>query len=939
MKRIKKKTLKFLLFLILTLGIFPLFSLKTYASDNSKTVRVGYYFSHNFQEGSSDNAYKTGYGYEYLQKVATYTGWRYEYIYGDWNELYQKLVDGEIDLLAGVSYSEERQNQVSYPDYEMLNETFYIYKDTDDASIICGDIPSYSGKKIGTLKNDNKMTAILENWKKENHAEIEILSYDSLNACAEAFHQKEIDAFVSADNIVSSYSGITPVEKIGKEPYYLCVTKKRSDLLEELNLAISMINEQDSLDLGSLRNKYFTETTVSVFLSKQERNWMAEHSSIVIGYVNHYLPYCDTDKDGNVTGLIADIIPDLFDSLPGDYSPDIRYKGFESQKEMLNSLKNGELDFVFPVSDEQWYSEQENYQQSSAIIASPISLVYKTSFKEHTTDKIAVNKSNLLQYCYTMVNYPDSEILMYDNIEDCIHAVESGDAGCTLVSSLRSNQLISNHTKFHALTLSEDEKLCFGVSYGDTALLQLLNHGLNILGDSYGLNHTYRYIDGLSTYTLTDFLIDNIWFFTGLLILLMVCVVLYFIHREQLQQEATKKELEQKKKLETALISAKQAAVARRVFLRNMSHDIRTPMNAVIGFTNLALQSTNTTQIHDYLSKILVSSKHLLSIVNDILEISRIESGQTKLDETESCIIDIVSETDIIIRGQAQEKQQNFIIDISQIQSPYIICDKLRIKEILVNLLGNSVKFTPSGGEISLTVLQTPCEKEGYGNYEIHVKDNGCGMSSEFIKRIFMPFERASTSTISGVEGTGLGMPIVKSFVDMMGGTIDILSEEGKGTEIIIKLQQRTCAPRSDKQSESLPIFADVSNQFSQKRILLAEDNALNQEIASAILEEIGFEVDVAENGAIAIEKLKVVPSGFYFAVLMDIQMPVLDGYEAATQIRALSDKAISQIPILAVSANAFDEDKVQSYEAGMNGHLAKPLDAGELIKALKKFL
>ena len=933
--QIKKLSHYFLITILwcLCVGVLAFFSVDV-SAQSAETVKVGYYFSNNFQEGMDDRSPKSGYSYEYLQKLASYTGWKYEYFYGEWDELFEKLKDGEIDLMAGVAYSEDRVDQIGYPDSEMLNETFYIYKDMDDSSMQCGDIASYSGKKIGTLKGDQRMTAALEQWKARHRADIEIEYYSDLTECARVFNEQQIDGFVSADNVVSSYSGITPVEKIGKQLFYLCTAKEREDLLSELNMAMSIMNEQDAVEVDELRNKYYTETTVSVFLSQQEQQWMKEHAQITVGYLADYLPYCDKAEDGSATGLVSDIVPDLFDALSGDYDPEIIYRCFDDQQEMLDCLKNGEVDFVMPVSDGKWYAEQEEFVQSSAVVAFPIALVYREPYDNEVTSRIAVNQNNLRQYWYTLANYPDAEIVMYDGIEACIDAVNSGEADSTLLSALRVSQLLNGEKKLNIITLSDSEKLCFGVAAGNKALLQILNHGLSILGESYGLNHTYRYLDTVVTYTLTDVIQDHVWLFIGLLTVLLILIVTYFIHREQEQKKAAQHELKQKELLEKALCAAKQASVAKKVFLQNMSHDIRTPMNAVLGFTNLAIQAGGDTEkTQDYLSKIKISGNHLLGIVNEVLEISRIESGQTKLDESVWSIADIVRETDIIIRDQALAKKQEFSIDIWQVQDMYIYCDKLRVKEILVNLLGNAVKYTQTGGSISLRIIQKPCEKENFGNYEIHVKDNGCGMSEEFLQKIFEPFERQANSTISGIQGTGLGMTIIKGFVDAMGGTIDIKSEENKGTEIIVRLCQRIAeAPEKSEEQKTISCSPEL---FVGKRVLLVEDNSMNREIATAILEEAGFKVDTAENGAIAVEKVTYYPEGFYDVILMDIQMPVMDGYTATRKIRSLENKAIAKIPIITVSANAFDEDRQTSLEAGMNGHLAKPIVVDELLEVL----
>lgn len=931
----------------------------TESAVNTRIVRVGYYQARDFQEGTEESAYKSGYGYEYLQRIASYTGWKYEYVYGTWQELYEKLVVGEIDLMAGISYEEERSHKISYPDLAMLNETFYIYKDIDDDSIKSSEIDSYAGKKIGTISNDVKMTVALEKWKKETNAQIEIVYYDSLADCAQAFNEKKIDAFASADNIVSSYTGIVPVEKIGKEPYYLCVSKEKKDVLDELNEALSVMTEQDIFDLQVLRNKYSAETSVNVFLSKQEQDWMEAHHTITVGYAENYLPYCDTAKDGSVMGLVADLVPDLLEALPGEYAVDITYRGFSSQSDMLESLKNGEVDLVFPVGDESWYAEQQDYVRTTAAVVSPIMLVYREPYNDETLTKIAVNKENLLQTSFTMETYPEAQIVANDTIEECIAAIKKGTANSTLVSALRSNYLIGDDKKLNSLTLAEDERLCFGVAFGNNALLQLLNHGMTILGDSYGLNHTYRYMDSFAVkYTITDFVRDNVWIVVTFLLAITVGAICYFVFRERNQKRLAKKEAEQNRRLAEALEGAKQAAVARMVFLRNMSHDIRTPMNAVVGFTNLAIKSeSDTEKVHEYLTKILVSSNHLLGIVNDVLEISRIESGQTKLEEAPCRIDDIVAEADVIIREQAQEKRQKLIVDFSGIRNHYVVCDKLRVKEILVNLLGNSVKFTPAGGNVSLSVIQLDEEtmqadpllaaaanRGSIANtlskiacYEFCVKDTGCGMSPEFLKKIFEPFEREFSTTASGIGGTGLGMPIVKSFVDMMGGTIDIQSKESAGTTITVRLTFQVEAEPNLQETTSME-ERPQQNHFSGKRILLAEDNELNREIAAAVLEEAGFLVESAENGAEALKIIQEASENYFDAVLMDIQMPVMDGYTATQKIRQLAGKR-GTIPIIAVSANAFNEDKAAALQVGMNGHLPKPIDSAKLIQTLDRLM
>ncbi|MDE6748481.1 MAG: transporter substrate-binding domain-containing protein [Lachnospiraceae bacterium] len=535
--------------------------------------------------------------------------------------------------------------------------------------------------------------------------------------------------------------------------------------------------------------------------------------------------------------------------------------------------------------------------------------------------------------------------------------------------------------------------------------------------------------------------------------------------------EIVRKEQEQKVILEEALAEAQHANIAKTTFLNNMSHDIRTPMNAIIGFTTLAVSHIdNKEQIKSYLGKILTSSKHLLSLINDILDMSRIESGKVKIEEDEASLPEILHDLQTIVQSDVKAKQLSFYINTIDVTNETIICDKLRLNQVLLNILSNAMKYTKSGGSVSVNIIQTNDAPEGYASYQFRIKDNGIGMSKEFLEHVFEPFEREQTSTVSGIQGTGLGLAITKNIVDMMNGTITVTSEEGKGSEFVVSFRFRvkndnddmeymeqlkdlralvvdddvhTCTSVSkmlstigmradwttrgeeaairaefaleqndpfsvflldwlipdlngvetarrlrrivgdeaiiiiitaydwsdieDEAKEagvtafcSKPLFLselreiltapykeaeeteeqDMSTQFlSGKKILLVEDNEINQEIARAILEEAGMVIDTADDGTDAVERIETVQAGTYDLILMDIQMPVMDGYEATRRIRALDDPAKANIPIVAMTANAFEEDRKRAFDAGMNDHVAKPIDVPKLMETLQNIL
>ena len=435
------------------------------------------------------------------------------------------------------------------------------------------------------------------------------------------------------------------------------------------------------------------------------------------------------------------------------------------------------------------------------------------------------------------------------------------------------------------------------------------------------------------------------------LLLGLVLLALISIVRAERSSKMIKIEKETNQKLnklrvaaEDALKVAESASKAKSTFLSNMSHDIRTPMNAIIGFATLALDDIRDgKKVQDYLSKILSSSKHLLGLINDILDMSRIESGKVVLEEQETDLVTTLQELQSIMEGQAKERKLKLHVDYSNLRDRHVYCDKTRLNQVMFNLLANAVKFTSEGGSIWLTMsqLEPTYEVEDRAIYEIRVKDTGIGIGKEFIKHIFEPFERERTSTVSKIQGTGLGMAITKNIVDMMGGTIEVESQKGVGTEFIIRLELRLQAEAgvANEDGTKQHGHAEGVAEFAGKRLLLAEDNELNREIACMLLSKYGFVIDTAENGQEAVDLVAASAPDYYDLVLMDIQMPVMDGHEATRRIRSLEDKELAKVPVVAMTANAFDEDRKAAKECGMNGFISKPINMQELVQALRMCL
>ena len=1063
------------------LGIFPVYSAEEQDDDDTITVKVGYYENEVFQEGASEGAVKKGYAYEYYFKLSEYTGWKYEYVYGDFNQLYQKLKNGEVDLLAGLAYKPEREAEISYPDEKMGSEILTLIKHSDDDSLT--EAPStLNGKSVGVL--DSAVADKLEDYFASNKVKANIERFQDYESIEKAFFADRLDAFAAEGDGVYTKEGVEVLSVFGQSDYYLCVNKSRPDLLSQLNSAQKLLSTQEPSYITNLNNKYYTDTILAYALTPSEKEWLSEHDSLCVGYLDNYLPYCGTDKNGKVKGLVKDYIPEMLKRLDID-NMRVSYRAFKSYDDMIAAVNSEEIDVAFPVGGGAYYSEENGIYQTTAVVTPSKELIYKGEYSDDLTTHFALNRNNNMQSYYVYTHYPDAEISYYDSPQECLRAVASGKAKCTTLDGLRSNDMLKNR-EFRGLSMRQlniNEERSFGIKIGNEGLLRLFNRGVSILGKAYAHNLAYRYTDGLYTYTFADVFLDNIVLFV-VIILAVAAVIIFFLirsirrrkkqlkERESAQIELEKKNEElanSKEALAEALTTAEQANHAKTNFLNNMSHDIRTPMNAIVGFTAMAAAHLdNKEQVQDYLKKISISSRHLLSLINDVLDMSRIESGKMKIDLADVHLPDIIHDLWTIIQSSVRSKNLDIFIDTKDVVNENIITDKLRLNQVLLNILTNAVKFTPPHGTISFRVIEKRLSTPGMTNFEFRIRDTGIGMSEEFQKTIFDAFTREQNTTVSGIQGTGLGMAITKNIVDLMGGTITVKSSEGKGSEFTVNLPFRvsenaveykqlpeleglrtlvadddtdTClsicsmlrgigmrpdwtnygkeavvrAKEAYEQGDhfsafiidflmpdlngietvrrirkvigddvpiiiltaydwteieaearaagvtgfcSKPLFmSELRNalskpfmvsqseeeqdekayDFTGKKILLAEDNEMNRLIAISILEEVGFEIDIAEDGVQAVEAVENNPANTYYAVLMDIQMPRMDGYEAAKKIRAMEDAEKANVPIIAVTANAFEEDRKIALEAGMNGHLAKPYDIPMMMETLEK--
>jgi signal transduction histidine kinase/CheY-like chemotaxis protein/ABC-type amino acid transport substrate-binding protein len=1070
----RKSACVMLSLLLLLSAVLPVKAAAETAS--AKVVRVGS-FEDTFNYVNEKGARK-GYGYELLETLSGYTGWQFEYVTCDWSDCFEKLKNGEIDIIGGISYTEDRTQEMLFSDEPMGVEKYYLYADLSRADISASDFKTLNGQKIGVLMGTEPEVMLAE-WEEKYGLKTEHVNISNNEDVKQKLANHEIDCFVSLEESFWAERGISTITRVGESGIYYAINKNRPDIKEELDDAMRALDEAVPFYTADLYKRYFSMDYTPI-LTGEEKAWLRKHGAIRMGFLASDSGVSTFDPaTGEFTGVITDYIQFAADCL-GNQELEFQLVGYDSKEAELDALKSGEIDMIFHCDQNPNLAEEYHFACTNTTWTSNLMAVTnKQHFNENNVNRIAVPQNKLSLKKYLAFYYPQWEIVDCDTQEDAAKLVKDGQADC-FVTGISSENKYSKKYSFYSVPLVNPVRSCFAVNSGNRSLLSILNKTIKAMPVNMLAGALAMYKSSARKVTLSDFIKDN---FFKVMLISSIAVAVVLLTILMLLQKARKAEAAARKaasdtqelnaKLQVAVEKAETANCAKSTFLSNMSHDIRTPMNAIIGFTTLALSNIDDTdRVKDYLGKTLASSNHLLSLINDVLDMSRIESGKIHLEEVEVNLSDVLHDLKTIVSGQIYAKQLELYMDVMDVTDEDVYCDKTRLNQILLNLLSNAIKFTPAGGTVSVRVRQLAGKVHGCGQYEFRIKDNGIGMSQEFAQKIFEPFERERTSTVSRIQGTGLGMAITKNIVDMMGGTIEVQTAQGKGTEFTVCVPMRaqteqrpvekiteleglkalvvdddfnTCdsvtkmlvkvgmraewtlsgkeavlrARQSIEMSDayhayiidwrlpdmngievtrqirslhddtpiiiltaydgsdiemeakaagvtafcSKPMFmsdlretlmsalgqkpADAVQRllpeknadFKGKHILLVEDNELNREIAQEILQEYGFLVDSAENGAVAVEKVSTAVPGSYDLVLMDVQMPIMDGYTATRKIRALDDPARAKLPILAMTANAFDEDRRNALESGMNGFLSKPIVIGDLVQELHKIL
>ena len=906
----------------------------------AKVVRVGS-FEDTFNYVNEKGARK-GYGYELLETLSGYTGWQFEYVTCNWSDCFEKLKNGEIDIMGDISYTEDRAEEMLFSDEPMGEEKYYLYADFSRTDISASNFKTLNGKKIGVLMGTEPEEMLTE-WEEKHGIKTEHVNISDNEDVKQKLANHEIDCFVSLEEAFWAELGISTMTRVGESGIYYAINKERPDLKEELDYAMSVLDEADPFYTADLYKRYFSMDYTPI-LTSEEKAWLRKHGAIRMGFLTSDSGVSTYDPaTGELTGAITDYIQFATGCL-GNQELEFQIVGYDSIEAELDALKSGEIDMIFHFNQNPNLAEEYRVACTSTTwITNLMAVTNKEHFNESKANRIAVPQNKLSLKKYLAFYYPQWEIVDCDTQEDAAKLIETGRADC-FVTGISSEENYSKKYGFYSVPLLNPVKSCFAVNSGNCSLLSILNKTIkakpiNLLAGSIAM-----YQSSARKVTLSDFIKDN---FVMVLLIGSIAVAVVLLTILKLLQKARKAEAAAKKaandtqelnaKLQVAVENAESANRAKSTFLFNMSHDIRTPMNAIIGYADLASRHLDDpAKLEKYMENIQVCGQNLLMLLNNVLDLARIENDKTEIEYSVSDVEKDFRNCIAMFQNQADSKGQTLTVT-AQLQHPYVYADIPHLTEVCTNLVSNAVKYTGACGTIHCDITQKPGKKEGWCDTVITVADNGIGMSQEFQKHIFEPFERERTSTVSKVEGSGIGMGIVKKLVGLMGGTVEVESKIGVGSTFTVTIPCRI-ASQEERQAKRDTTSSDKKS-LSGTKILLAEDNDLNAEIAVELLREEGCTVDRAKDGVECVDMLEKAANGTYQLILMDIQMPVMNGYDAAKKIRRMDDLPKADIPIIAMTANAFSEDKQAALDAGMNDHVSKPINRNVLVPTIQKYL
>lgn len=883
-----------------------------------KTVRVGWLVNNKgFQEGTPGERL-SGWGYDYLQMLSYYTpGWQYEYVSGTFPELMDMLEAGEIDLMPNISYSEERAQKLLFSSNPEGAERYYIYAKPDRDDLAKGDPQALQGLTIG-YSPGAMQTFVGQQWLANEGITCTYKEISTGGALFEALADGEVDAVIMNDTISSPDA--SPMFYVGSSDYYFAVPKSRPDLMNDINAAMTAITRVNPRYNDEVKANYSAQNSGSSSLTGPERSWLkANDNTITIGYLKNKFPYCTQNDDGEMEGSLASLATTLHDK----FGITVATVALSNNEQMFKALSNGTIDVALPLFRDYWLAEQAGVIQSNPMGTVSLTAIHSSNNLNSDLKNIACTADAIVNRFELKNLFPDAKVTEYPNDNEALEALNKGEASCIIVPSTRLKTIRDTYDikDFQTQELTDMAQLSCLISRGEPELLGIINKGIVNAGESLSASSYSPTSYSAQESDAFRFLYRNRIVIAAVVICILltgIVILVWSLHRAQKEQQ-----------------KADAANAAKTAFLTRMSHDIRTPLNGILGLIEIEELKDGDMQVaRESRAKARVAANHLLSLINDILEMGTIEDRKLTLEHAPFNLKELCDDALVLCKlrasGNGITMQDN---SLPYATGPYMIGSPTHIRRIIIDLLDNSIKYNKHGGSVTFSSQTKPLDN-GRALFCFSVSDTGIGMAPEFLKHIYEPFAQEGDDARSKFQGTGMGMPIVKSLIELMGGTIEISSEVGVGSTFNVQIPLDI-----DKSPQARERADDQANSCSLAgmNVLLAEDNELNAEIAQALLESEGIVVTRAADGNETVDLYVGRPAGSFDAILMDIMMPGMNGYEATRAIR-LSEKAdAADIPIIALTANAFTEDAQAAHDAGMNAHLPKPLDFNKLKNMLAR--